>query len=516
MGIGDPSQPPPYNVDKAKLNDRYHLYWQDTWRMHRRLTLNYGLAWSFESTLVNHDLDKPKYLAPVLGADGTRATDHDYNNFSPSLGLAWNLSDDNKTVIRAGAGLYYDTRLLWQRLEERAYIGPAGNGRVLVSGASVPNPLPNVPGVAQGAPLDFRTAPTAFTLGNLVSILPAIRAGAEASLAALRSNDLSIRGVQVAKQATNLIPAYYPASYSEHMNVGVQRDLGHNMVLSTDFVFRQFMHFEIGSLDYNRFFRVGGPIIPRCAGAQAADPAAQCSTGPISVRTPVGRANYKGLLAKLDKRFSNRFQFTASYAFSARQGINGVADLDNWFSTWGPQGAHHTLTASGLIDLPWKFQLTFITSHSSVGPVMPTISVIDLNGDGSSGEPLPGACHNCFNRGLGKSDLARLVDQFNQQYAGTTTPRGQRVPTLALPANYTLGEGFASTDFRLTKIVPIGERLKFNIFGEVFNAFNVANLTGYSFDLTNPSAFGRPTGRFGQVFGSGGPRAFQLGGRASF
>jgi hypothetical protein len=57
--------------------------------------------------------------------------------------------------------------------------------------------------------------------------------------------------------------------------------------------------------------------------------------------------------------------------------------------------------------------------------------------------------------------------------------------------------------------------VKLNIFGEVFNAFNYANLGGYDNNLLDPG-FGQATSRAGQVFGSGGPRAFQLGGRVSF
>jgi hypothetical protein len=59
------------------------------------------------------------------------------------------------------------------------------------------------------------------------------------------------------------------------------------------------------------------------------------------------------------------------------------------------------------------------------------------------------------------------------------------------------------------------ERWRLSLIGETFNLYNAANLSGYSSDLTS-AAFGQPTARFTQLFGSGGPRAFQLAMRISF
>jgi hypothetical protein len=53
------------------------------------------------------------------------------------------------------------------------------------------------------------------------------------------------------------------------------------------------------------------------------------------------------------------------------------------------------------------------------------------------------------------------------------------------------------------------------LIGEAFNLYNAANLSGYTTDLTS-AAFGQPNARFTQLFGSSGPRAFQLAGRFSF
>jgi hypothetical protein len=76
----------------------------------------------------------------------------------------------------------------------------------------------------------------------------------------------------------------------------------------------------------------------------------------------------------------------------------------------------------------------------------------------------------------------------------------------------------------LSKTFAIKERYKLLITGQAFNLFNISNLGGYSFtlDTKNPNpalqtfAFGQPTSRAAQTFGSAGPRAFQLAARISF
>jgi hypothetical protein len=524
FGLGDPSQPPPFRAENARNNRRYHVYWQDTWRVRPNFTLNYGLSWQFESTLANHDLDKPALLAPVM--DSLEPTRKDYNNFSPSLGFAWNLGKDGKTVIRGGAGIYYDTRELSQRLGERAAIGPVGNGRQQIVSTAIPNPLPTIaspapgvlPAVPTGAPLFF-TLPTGFTLGTLMQILPQVRATAEATLTNPNPNDLSVRNINITKQGTDLFQNKYPASYSRHLSLGVQREVVKDLVVTADFVYRHFFNQEIGSIDYNRFNRVQGPVIPRCVGSQAADPAANCSNGPIEFRAPVGRTDYKALLVKVDKRFAKRYQLTVSYAFAHQNGLNGITNLDNWFETWGPQGGVHNLNVSGIVDLPWRFQASFISSIGSRGPYRPTVNGVDLDGDGLDTSFLPGWV--APDRNPTREKLEAAVNAWNSAYPDLPngqrprTSRNQVIPKLALPATYSFGENFFSQDLRLTKSFVYRERYRMSVFAEGFNIFNIANLGGISSSV-NSAGFGVPTSRAGQVFGSGGPRAFQVGARFAF
>jgi len=287
--------------------------------------------------------------------------------------------------------------------------------------------------------------------------------------------------------------------------------------VSADFVYRHFLLERIRGTDLNHWLSTTGPVIPACTGAQALDPAAECSTGPIDFDVSGGRSTYKGLLLRVDKRFTRNFSFLASYAYQDLNGFNGVVNDYNWFASNGPQMGRQSLTFSGTYKLPWGFEISNITTFGSRGPFEPLINNVDPTGAGLPGDlPLPGAGYNQFGITLGTSDLVRLVNQFNQQYAGTITPRNQKVPTITLPADFSFGRNSFSMDFRLTKSFNLhSERAKLQLFGEVFNVLNYANLGGYNNELTS-STFGQPTSLPSQVLGSGGPRIFQLGGRVQF
>ena len=530
VGIGDPSQPPPYNVDKAKINNRYRLFAQDTWKIKPRLTLNYGLAWEYESTLVNTDLTRPKFLAPVYGNDLT-PTNGNPHNFSPSVGFAYTVDKASKTVVRGGFGIYYDTESLFRRLQERSVLGPVGNGRIPYPASGFVNIFPGIVNVQRGGiPVPVGASLpsgelTNLTLGQFNQIYAQQVGGITAALKPKSLGDLSVRTIDVSKSGAQLYPKDYPTQRGIHFNLGVQHQLRSDMVVSVDFVRRVYLNTLLGEIDYNRYNRyIGGvrsPVIPACSPAQASTPGVECSNGAITFWTPGGRQVYNAMLVKVDKRFSRRYQFTASYALTDQHGYNGILDLDHWNSSWGPQGSRHILNVSGIIDLGWGFQLGVISSSASRGPQTAFVNGVSLLGDGNTRAPLPGIPINGINRGYGKADVEKAVANWNQSYAGKKDALGKAIPQLTLPSNYSLGDSFNSEDVRLTKSLTFKERYKISVFGECFNVLNRANLGGRSLNLDQVQAnqtysFGQATNRVGQVFGSGGPRAIQVGARFSF
>jgi Carboxypeptidase regulatory-like domain len=518
VGIGNPFVPQA-GFRKARVSPLVHLFVQDTWHVHPRFVVDYGLGWTYDAPL-NYDLGKPSYLEAVLGTSGLHATRKTWTNFSPSLGFAWNMRGDRRTVIRAGAGLYYD----FQNPEgiadeERVSLGPRGVGRGTYFSGGIGNPLTNVPGVSPGTLMDFNF-PTMFTGATVQRILPGMRAQLAQERGDPNNRDFSITNIGADKQGS-VDGADLPSPSALHINVGVQREVAHDFVISADFVVRQFRRIGTppGLIDPNHFSSVRGPVLHNCSDVERTDPTALCSLGPISLASGIGSATYRALLVRADKRFSHGFQFLASYAYSSNVGDNFGAGFnnDNPLDNSGPldRDFRHILSLSGIAELPKRFRVGLFVSYIGKPPFSAYLGDLDLNGDGTTGDLLPGTKVDQFNRGLGKKDLRRLVSEFNSSYAGGQDAGKNAIPPITLPSTFEFGDSFQTQDLRLSREFSFHDRWRMTFIAEVFNLFNIANLSGRSGDLLNPG-FGKATSRVTQVFGSGGPRSFQLAARFSF
>ena len=519
VGIGDAGVPQENGTHFRSWNTVW-LYAEDAWRVHDRLTMTYGLGWGFDGVL-NRGLRKPVLLAPILGADALGPTQHNWRNISPAAGIAWTPSSNGRTVLRAGAGRFYRQHGLTSSLDaERVALGPPGLARRNVPGSAILNSIAGIPSLPVGSPVEFRSAPTLFTGADVIAILPAIRAGLAQNPA---NADPTVQQIQISKQASPAIfPVDVPNPSAVHLNVGVQRELGRGFVLSADAVYRHFEHVPQGggSIDLNHFNSARGALVPKCRTAsEANDPNALCSLGAINVQKAPYHFTYKGLLVRAEKRLSSGFQVLGWYAYSSNAGTNSGNgfNLDNWLQNSGPAANDfpHILNLAGAVQLPGRVDLGFNFSYSIVPPFSAFVGNIDFNGDGTTGDLLPGTTVNAFARGMGKVDLERLVAEFNDAYAGETDALGTAIPRVTLPGHYAFGDNFHALDMRLSRSFLMRSRVRVSLIGEAFNVFNASNLSGYSGDLTS-AGFGQPTSRATQIFGSGGPRSFQFAARVSF
>lgn len=487
-------------------NQQVYAYLADGFKATSRLTLNFSLSYIYDPvTYPNRDLPRPGSVAPLLDGGRVESRGTKKDRFAPTFGFAWDPQGTGKTVIRGGYGVYWATNRPGNAQRERSLIAPLGNGYISIPATFITNPKTGRGSLSFGSATANANAGI-FRMADFLSSASQIKAEMERTVFTGTNQDFSVTNFDYFKgSSTAMSDPNSKETYSLQAMLGAQRQFG-DWLVDGSTLYNVVNHTAV-TYDSNRQFRPvsnGGPILP--------------AFGNISIQRNVGRSVYKGLLLSARKRLSHRYQAGLSYTWSTTR-VTTFVNYDDWSKNVGydPFAFRRLLNAYFTADLPWGFQVSLINSIQSKPPFNVFLNGIDLTGDGTANDNLPGLAPFGGNLVFSKEDIRKQVAAFNAAYAGKRDARGTVIREVVLPTNFTTGDTSISQDMRLSKTINIGEHVQVNLIGEVFNLLNIANLS-YAASAGNlySSGFGQANGRQGYLFGSEGPRAFQFAARVSF
>jgi hypothetical protein len=518
----------------------YGAFVQDDYKVTPKLTLNIGFRFEVENlrtdrynrlNVLDYSSQVPLQVPGVgqlrggLGFVNVNGVPREQaavnHNLSPRFGFAYQLQP--RMVVRGGYGIFFAPRTGWDfnQLGQTGFSSTtphvaSADGVTVTSYYS--NPFPN----------GF-VAPTGSSQGLLTNIGGGISAP-----------DRDQKGL-----------------YMQHWNFSVQRQLPANIALDLAYAGSKGTHVW-QNLQYNQLpdqylslktdlqrvitnpFRGYIPAAQSLGGttttyAQLLRPYPQF-TGVSTIGSTSGSSTYHAFEIRADKRYSRGLNFLVAYTFNKMidDGAPGsriawIGDVPNFQnnnnrraerslnSQQGPQ----RLSIAGGYELPFGrgkalgsgisaladtfiggWQINALASFQSGIPLSLTTSVNNTNSSGGGSRPNSTGKSAALS-GPVVSRLSRYFDTsaFTQPDPFTFGNLGRTLPNVRGPAN-------VNFDLSLIKNVAVTERVRAQLRGEAFNAFNNTN-----FGLPG-TALGAAD--FGVISSAGSARIIQLGLKVSF
>lgn len=414
----------------------YSFFGQDEWRVRNDLTFNFGLRYDLGL------IAQPPTLNPSASLEAagifTNQIHNDHANFGPRIGLAWTPLG-SKLVVRTGYGIFYGRTPAIT--VGTAFSNNALNVQTLTfSGADVPQ----YPNTQCGAPV-----------GSPSCAAPAGGAAGVPTIFVFQRD--------------------YHQPDVQQANLGLEYQIQPTMSIQVNYLWVKGTH-----LTRTRDINLQGPETPTVVGLvgstetftvdQITQPRPIAGFGRIAEFESNANSFYNGLTVQVNKRFSQNYQFLASYTYGKVIDDNPDATAVVPFSSDDAKLVQDPLNirgdrGPGINDQRHRFVLS---------------TIWDLDGYTHS-----------FSRGwrylIGGWQLSGILTaQTGQPYSALINfdlnkdgnSRTDRVPGIGRDTFYL--PKFVSLDPRITKSLSITERVKAQLILEAYNSLNTTNFTSVS------------------------------------
>lgn len=222
------------NPNSAIRNRPIAFFAQDTWKLFRNFTLNYGVRYDIELT---EQFEPTPFTDPLTGitltaADVRAAQDalnvtqgfpRDKNNIAPRVGFAWDIFNNSKTVLRGAIGMFYDHPLL-----AVAFNSDIGDGSQQQQSTLLP--------IGGPSPTALFNAFQVFHGTVIPGVTPGVAPSAQYQFGFQRFNPSRFTGFGPILPFTLHVSKDFEYPYAIQGNLGIEHQIGKNTAISASFI----------------------------------------------------------------------------------------------------------------------------------------------------------------------------------------------------------------------------------------------------------------------------------------